>query len=369
MAIYRIFPEKDTFIYTEKELANLGRDEILEVAGYFTSTAGQTSRALLQFDTIEIQDTLNNKAGVGTDFSASLKMFLAYANELPVTYSLFCYPISQSWDEGVGKFGDLPINKSGCSWEYTKAGAAVLWETGSYNTYVTASFLDAAKGGAAWYTASADYNLEVTQSHNKTSNHDANLDVTNAINLFYSESLENNGFIVKLEDSIENNQTSSIRLKYYSSDTNTIYPPYLELKWDDFTYSTGSLSTISDAEALISIRNAKDRYTDEGKNRFRVHVRPKYPTRTFATASIYTTNYLLPTASYWGLRDEHTEEMVVDYDTTFTKISADGTSNYFDVYMDGLQPERYYRLLIKTTIDGNTNVIDNGQVFKVVRNG
>jgi len=61
--------------------------------------------------------------------------------------------------------------------------------------------------------------------------------------------------------------------------------------------------------------------------------------------------------------------MVVDYDTTFTKISADGTSNYFDVYMDGLQPERYYRLLIKTTIDGNTNVIDNGQVFKVVRNG
>lgn len=369
MAIYRIFPEKDTFIYTEKEVANLGRDEILEVAGYFTSTAGQTSRALIQFSSDEIQDTLNNKAGTGTDFSASLKMFLAYANELPKHYTIYGYPISQSWDEGIGKFGDLPINKSGCSWNYTQAGVSQIWNTGSYDTYVTASFLDAAKGGTAWYTASVDYNLEASQSHTKTSNHDLNLDVTNTIKLHYSESLDNNGFVVKLDDTIENNLTSSIRLKFYSSDTNTTYPPYLELKWDDFSYSTGSLNTVIDPEAVITIRNAKDRYTDEGKNRFRVHVRPKYPTRTFTTSSVYTTNYLLPTSSYWGIRDENTEEMIVDYDTTFTKISADSTSNYFDVYMDGLQPERYYRLLIKTTIDGNTNVIDNNQVFKVVRNG
>ena len=61
--------------------------------------------------------------------------------------------------------------------------------------------------------------------------------------------------------------------------------------------------------------------------------------------------------------------MVFDYDNTFTKISADNTSNYFDIYMDGLQPERYYRLLIKTEIDGTTTIVDNDQVFKVVRNG
>ena len=60
--------------------------------------------------------------------------------------------------------------------------------------------------------------------------------------------------------------------------------------------------------------------------------------------------------------------MVFDYDN-YTKISADNTSNYFDVYMDGLQPERYYRILIKTEIDGTTTVVDNNQVFKVVRNG
>jgi hypothetical protein len=61
--------------------------------------------------------------------------------------------------------------------------------------------------------------------------------------------------------------------------------------------------------------------------------------------------------------------MVFDFDTTYTKISADNTSNYFDIYMDGLQPERYYRLLIKTEIDGSTSIVDTDQTFMVVRNG
>jgi hypothetical protein len=61
--------------------------------------------------------------------------------------------------------------------------------------------------------------------------------------------------------------------------------------------------------------------------------------------------------------------MVVDFDTTYTKISADSTGNYFDIYMSGLQPERYYRILVKTEIAGTTTVHDNSNVFKVVRNG
>ena len=61
--------------------------------------------------------------------------------------------------------------------------------------------------------------------------------------------------------------------------------------------------------------------------------------------------------------------MVIDFDSNFTKISADNTSSYFDIFMEGLQPERYYRILIKAEIDGSTVVIDNDQIFKVVRNG
>ena len=61
--------------------------------------------------------------------------------------------------------------------------------------------------------------------------------------------------------------------------------------------------------------------------------------------------------------------MVVDFDVYNTKISADSTSNYFFLYMDSFQPERYYRLLVKSVIDGSTVVVDNNMVFKVVRNG
>ena len=61
--------------------------------------------------------------------------------------------------------------------------------------------------------------------------------------------------------------------------------------------------------------------------------------------------------------------MLIDFNTDFTKISCDSEGGYFDVYMDGLQPERYYRILVKTTLDGSTTVVDDQNIFKVVRNG
>ena len=60
--------------------------------------------------------------------------------------------------------------------------------------------------------------------------------------------------------------------------------------------------------------------------------------------------------------------MVVDYDENFTKISCDSLGNYFDVYMNGLEPERYYKFLIKSILsDGETVVSDSNYNFKVIR--
>jgi len=367
MAIYKLFSSKDSFVYTEKPLANVGRDELLEVGGYKTSGGGQTIRTFIQFDSTELANILDNKAN-GQSVKTDLHLYLSYANELPIEFNLNCYPLAEDWDEGTGKFGDSPDNKTGCSWRYRLAGTTERWKSGSFDAYTTASFLESNKGGGTWYTGSANGDVEVTQSFNKNSDLDVNLNVTPIVLQHYSGSLDNYGMVVKLPDNLEFNTSASIRLKYYGNDTNTIYPPSLDIKWDDYTHSS-TLTEITDPEVVISIKNNKGSYTDEGKQRFRIHSRPKYPTRTFTTSSAYLTNYTLPTASYWGLRDENTEEMVFDFDTTYTKISADNTSNYFDVYMEGLQPERYYRLLIKTEIDGSTSIVDTDQVFKVVRNG
>lgn len=372
MAVYRIFPEKDTFIFSEASSSNAGLDEIVEVGGYYDVTGtGEASRILVQFSSTEIADVVNNKIG-SDNYSASLGLYLADAYQIPVNTTIYTYPVYSfivgGWDNGTGKYGDIPINTSGVSWTYQKSGLGTPWLTSLYPAGVTASFTGSKPGGGNWYTASGATSLEFTQSNPMNSTYDIDINVTPAVKLWKAEEIDNNGFILKLSDALEFNTTSSIRLKYFSADTNTIYPPYLDFKWDDSSYNTGSLSVLSSNISTINITNNTGKYSNIGKQRFRVSAKPKYPVRTFTTSSIYLTNYALPSASYWGLRDENTEEMIIDFDTQFTKISCDNQGGYFDIYMDGLQPERYYRILIKTTLDGSTTVIDNQNIFKVVRN-
>ena len=61
-----------------------------------------------------------------------------------------------------------------------------------------------------------------------------------------------------------------------------------------------------------------------------------------------------------------TNETVINFDNQFTKLSCDSSGNYFDLYMNGLEPERYYKILIQTTISGSTIVKDDNYIFKVV---
>lgn len=374
MAIYRIFPEKDSFIYTDQLTGNAGKDEILEIGGYpgITDPTGQTARLLIKFSDSEIDDVIDTKIG-STEFSSSLKLYLAEADELPVDYTLNAYPIyiqgSTDWDNGTGKAGDIPVNTSGVSWAYANSNSSGIWQTIGFAPFTTASFITGKAGGGTWYTASNGESMEFSQNHPINSTHDVDINITAGIKQIYNDQLTNKGFIVKLQDEYEFYTSSSIKLRYFGQDTNTIYPPFLEFGWDDSVYEQGDLDILATDIATIDIKNNKGKYADIGKQRFRVTAKPKYPQRTFTTSSVYLTNYALPSASYWGLRDENTEEMVVDFNTDFTKISCDENGSFFDIYMDGLQPERFYRILVKTELDGSTVVMDNQNIFKVVRNG
>lgn len=379
MSVFKIFPIKNATLYSEYDSMNTGRDEILEVSSYYKGNDKYVNRALISFDTAEITNVLetyvssSNRAA--TSFSASLRLMLASANEVPATYTLYAYPTyipSGSsnfidWVAGNGKYGDTPRNTSGVSWAFTQSSGSTSW-TLDVPAGVTSSYIGSEPGGGAWYTGSGDYNFEATQSHTVVSTHDAAINVTEGVKAHYTGDINNAGFIIKLDNNNEFQTNRQMYLRYFSENSHTIYPPHLEIKWDDSVDNT-TLTEIGDSNAVIKIKNNRGRYTDEGFQKFRLHVRPKYPTRTFATSSNYLDNYVMPTASYWGLRDENTEEMVVDFDTTFTKISRDNDGSYFTVHMGGLEPERHYRLLIKSTIDDSTNIFDEDIVFKVVRNG
>ena len=373
MAVYKLFPEKDTTILSQYPAQNTGRDEILDISNYNgininSSAAGDlpaVGRSLVQFSQTEISGTIADKIGA-SEYSASLKLYLANAENAPLDYEIYSYPISGAWDMGTGRKSDSPKTEDGCCWGFRGASGSNAWKTSGYGNYVTASYSGSATGGGNWYTGSTTINPEASQSFTYTSTKDISLNVTNTIKLWNAASFSNDGFIVKLAD--ENEFVDEyVETQYFSMDTHTIYPPELELKWDDSSYDT-PLTAVTSSDFVIGFTNLKQEFEDSGVYKFRVKARDKYPARTFQTSSVYLNAKALTSSSYWGLKDAKTDQMVIDFDTSFTKISADSGSNYFTVYMDGLEPERYYQLMIKTIVGDETLIIeDKGNYFKVVR--
>jgi hypothetical protein len=365
MAVYKIFPEKSATLYSFYPLTNTGLDEIIEISTFESiNSTNEVSRGIIKFPTDQITDVIANKVG-NNAFDTYLKLYLANASSIPVNYTLYAYPISGSWEKGTGRLGNVPATNDGAMWSYRDQDSGSVWYTGTtFPALTTGSFRSGSNsGGGLWYTGS----YESTQSFTPITSKDIEIKTTFTVNKWYSGSITNNGFIIKHSPTTEFTTQSKFELKYFSNNTHTIYPPCLEIRWNDFSYSTGSLSTITSDLIVASIINNKNDYQQDSVQRFKINVRDKYPARSFQTSSVYLNNKLLPTASYWSIKDLDTDEIVIDYDTTYTKISADSTGNYFDVYMNGLEPERYYKLLIKTTVGGTTTVLDNNYYFKVIR--
>jgi hypothetical protein len=126
------------------------------------------------------------------------------------------------------------------------------------------------------------------------------------------------------------------------------------------------MAILNTLPATLTLAQNPGTFYPQSYNRFRINARPEYPAQLWQTSSVYTNNYYLPTASYYAIKDLDTNEYVVDFNTQFTQISADATSSYFDIYMNGLEPERYYAILIKTDIDGTVQVFDDQYYFKVI---
>ena len=318
-------------------------------------------------------------------FGVDLRNSAAVVNGLNIDQELKVYPISGSWGMGSGKLFNDPSSTDGASWEFmtysgSDAGAKKWQIAGTFGAYATASFVINEEGGGTWYTGS-NLGLPIIQSQSFSYGIgvDLSIDVTDTIKTWYTNSLvdnniglPNDGFLVKQSSSREfvNSQAVTATFRYFSIDTNTIYPPLLDLKWDDQYYNTGSSknTTIGTPEAFMSVYNNVGTYYSQSVERFRIAAIPKYPDVVFQTASLYTTNFYLPKGvSTYAIKDTDTNEFVIPFDETYTQISADSTSSYFDVYMNGLEPERYYTIIIKTVLDGTTQVFDEDILFKVTK--
>jgi hypothetical protein len=373
MAVYKIFPSQDASIYSGYPSMNTGLDEILEASTNFKigvlQTNGQypqTSRFLVKFDQSEINSIFTNLIG-SNSWQSNLKCFVANIDGLSSTTTLAINALAQDWSMGTGRYLDSPENQNGVSWIWTNYSGSTPWTTGSFISGTTGSFNltnnPSSSGGGVWYTGS-----QSSQSFGYYSDLDLDVNVTSIVSRWYSGSFNNYGFIVRQTQSQEfvDNTNQQVNIKYFSRDTHTIYPPQLEFKWNDFTYSTGSLEVLNTIPATITVDNNYGNFYSSSVNIFRVNSRPEYPLRVWSTSSWYTTNYALPTASYYAIKDLDTNEYVIDFDPIYTKLSCDNSGSYFTMYMNGLEPERYYKILIQSTINNNTVVFDDDYVFKVV---
>lgn len=362
MAVYKIFPSADATMYSAHITQNTGLDEVLEVSVKnnqatvngvaITQAAEDIRRSVILFSSSSLADVKSKIVG---DYEANLILYLADAENLTTDYSIEIKQVAQTWDMGTGKFSDSPPTINGVCWHSTSSYVSGLtsWINPSYYTV---------SGGGSWT------NVSSSQSFDYAASKDVNANVKNIVDSWFSGNL-NAGFLIKHPTQIENNASSYITTKFFSVDTHTIYPPTLEIKWDDSIYNTGSMSVINNNSFAVNVSNNIN-FFKYGTKKYRMLVtaRDKFPARTFSTSSVYLTNKALPSSSYWAIQDLKTEEMIVDFDTKYTKISCNGTSSYFDVYMDGLEPERYYRLLMKTHLPTEETIeIDNDLIFKIQR--
>ena len=264
MAVYKLFPSQDASIYSGYPAMNTGLDPILDVANYVTESnpVARVARSIIQFDQSEIENAIDVIVKVtGSEFnswSGSLKAYVAKASNVIINSYVEVWPISGSWNNGTGQYLDNKAGTNGVSWVYTDYSGSNEWVTAGWVPLTTGSYSGSNNaGGGVWYTGSGTYsnvnnsNMGVSQSYNLRSTKDLDINVTDILKVWYSSSkdlnpgeieITNNGFLVKWADAQEFVTSSAVspQLSFYSVDTNTIYPPELEIKWRDFTYSTSS---------------------------------------------------------------------------------------------------------------------------------
>ena len=361
---------------------NAGRDEILELVEEKATTGDiyYASRILIKFKNIEIRDIIENKlSGVAKEITpnncqVSLNLYTGENKSLNKEHIIEAFPLSESFEEGTQRYSaTLPLTSNGVTWIYRNEGTGSLWTTSSFGIGSTGSY-SIQKGGGTWYTGS-DFRAE--HSFYADDDLDLNLNVTSIIQKFsasyyqdavYPLGLTNNGFIIKKTSQEEEDTFGFGELQYFSSNTHTIYPPKLTFKWDDSSYSpTAGSTTLSSGDIFLSLYNNKAIFQRKSKQRFKLNTRKRYPDRTFTTSSNYLDTQYLPTSSYYSLRDGETDEIIIPFDTEYTKLSANNEGMYFDLWMEGLQPERYYKFQFRTDNNEGTQIFDEDYIFKVVR--
>ena len=357
--MYRIFyAERDATIYERFPERNTGVDQLLELTKISSASDDFSNtfntRFLVDFGSqIDTLRTEINAGRIPNLDTSSVYMTITsnQSNDLKQQYTLEAYAVSESWTNGNGLFSDEPETRNGVSWYYRSGTPnAVFWNTGSAESVGSGSATNI--GGGTWltgatYRASQSFNNEIP---------DIRMNVTDIVKRWVDQDIDNNGFIVKrsLNDELSGDILGSI--KFFSRETNTIYVPRLEVAFNDTSFSNTSSAEISTETYVPYIKNIKPEYRPTDIAKFRIGVRPEFPTKSYSTASFFITTNRLPTSSFYSICDSITNDTIIPFDANATQIDCDVNGSFFKLRMDSFFPDRYYKIKLKVEREGGDDI-------------
>ena len=365
-----LYPKKDAAIHELHPNRNSGVDQIIDITKFAIgeqyddvidplASWGETfnSRILMQFDLSDIQKDITN--GIIDTGSAKyyLKLYAAEASALQTEYTLYAYPLAQSWINGNGNYNDDPEIQNGVSWAYRLKYNSGSWDASSGSMAFTAN-----SGGGSWnsnYAASQSFSFQSP---------DIRMDVTNIVKSWVSGSISNNGFIIKHSSEAETNDQIYGSIKFFSRETHTIYIPTLEVFWDSYSDYTGSFSTKTQLTESYTIycKNLKGRYQTNTKSKLRFGIRDTYVSKSYSSVLESPADRRLPDTTYYSIIDIATGLNVVSFDSVGTKLDMDDKGYFIILDTTNLMPIRFYKIVFKVVdSDGNETIIDNNFAFRV----
>jgi len=196
------------------------------------------------------------------------------------------------------------------------------------------------------------------------------------VNMWLSKQTSNYGMLIRLSGSQETDETTFCNLKFFSRNTHTIYPPRLEVRWDDHSAcsgsNTGSLNQLTSSGLVdnhLYCRGLRESYKENERVRFKIGSRKKHIQKTFTESVHISSGSFIPEGSgSYAIKDVATDEFIVPFGE-FTSIGCDTGGMYFNQWLDGFYPDRAYKILLKLkTDDEQEKIFDDDFEFIVRRN-
>lgn len=205
-----------------------------------TGSITEISRGLIKFDYNSIKALTSSNLDLNSNsFSAKLKLYDIMAGQAtPSNFRLILYPLSKSFDEGIGKdvasFGDLDVanfitasvtNAEPSLWNVSGANGGGL--LGDDNLDYIMSGTSASPGFSSYIDFGKAQYFE-------TGNEDLSIDVTTHVSAAIAGQLPDYGFRISFSGSEETDNKSRFVKRFASRhSSNKFKVPQLHISWDD----------------------------------------------------------------------------------------------------------------------------------------